>query len=73
MAKRTSGWVQDSGKIENLRKTVEVFHHGSPTYQELVESRIPTLVEEQDGRNLFLSELNRIPIKLKGIIYESNI
>ena len=65
MARRTFGWVQDPGKIENLRKTVEIFHHGSSTYQELVDSRIPTLVKEQDDRDLFLSELSRIPIKLK--------
>lgn len=67
MATRTFGWVQDPGKIENLRKTVEIFDRGSSTYQELIENRIPTLVQEQDGRNRFLSELSRIPLKLKYI------
>ena len=65
MASRTFGWVQDPGKIENLRKTVEVFDHKSPTYKALIEKRIPTLVEEHDGRDRFLSELGQIPLKLK--------
>ena len=65
MAIRTFGWVQDPGKIENLRKTVEVFYHESPTYKELIETQIPTLVEEQDGRDRFLLELSRTPVKLK--------
>ena len=59
MASRTFGWVQDPGKIENLRKTVEVFDHKSPTYKALIEKRIPTLVEEHDGRDRFLSELGK--------------
>ncbi len=65
MATRTFGWVQDSGKIENLRKTVEMFDRSSSTYQELIANRIPALVQEQDGRDRFLSELRRIPLKLK--------
>ena len=63
MATRTFGWVQDPGKIENLRKTVEIFDRGSSTYQELIENRIPTLVQEQDGRNRFLSELCSTPLE----------
>lgn len=65
MAIRTFGWVQDPGKIENLRRTVEVFDDQSTTYLELIETLIPTLVEEQDGRDHFILELKRIPLKLK--------
>ena len=65
MAIRTFGWVQDSGKIKNLRKTVEVFDHESLTYQVLMEKQIPTLVEERDGRDKFLSDLNCTPLELK--------
>lgn len=65
MAIRTFGWVQDSGKIKNLRKTVEVFDHESLTYQVLIEKQIPTLVEERDGRDKFLSNLNCTPLELK--------
>ncbi|MCZ6677127.1 MAG: hypothetical protein O7E52_07730 [Candidatus Poribacteria bacterium] len=64
MATRTFGWVQDPGKIENLRKTVEVFDSESKTYRELVQTRIPTLVSERDGRDRFLSELSRVPLNV---------
>ena len=59
MTIRTFGWIQDPGKIENLRRTVEVFDNQSPTYRELIDDLIPTLVEKRDGRNHFISELNR--------------
>ena len=65
MAIRTFGWIQDPGKIENLRRTVEVFDNQSPTYRELIGTLIPTLVEKRDGRDHFISELKRIPLKLK--------
>ena len=65
MTTRTFGWVQDPGKIENLRRTVEVFYNQSPTYRELIDKLIPTLVEKRDGRDHFISELKRIPLKLK--------
>ena len=65
MTTRTFGWVQDPGKIENLRRTVEVFDNQSPTYRELIDRLIPTLVEKRDGRNHFISELKRIPLSLK--------
>ena len=65
MASRAFGWIQDGGKIENLRRTVEIFDHQSPTYQELIEKRISTLVEERDGRDRLLTELHKIPLTLK--------
>lgn len=65
MSTRTFGWIQDPGKIENLRKTVEVFDHQSPTYKILIGKQIPALVEERDGRDRFLSEMSKIPVKLK--------
>ncbi len=65
MTTRTFGWIQDPGKIENLRRTVEVFYDQSPTYRELIDKLIPTLVEKRDGRDHFISELKRIPLKLK--------
>ena len=65
MKLHTFGWIQDSGKIENLRRTVEVFDNQSSTYHELIDELIPTLIEERDGRNYFISELKCIPLKLK--------
>ena len=65
MRTRTFGWIQDSGKIENLRKTVEIFDHQSPTYRILMDQRIPELVKEPDRRDRFLTQLSLTPLKLK--------
>ncbi len=65
MAARTFGWIQDPGKIQNLRRTVEVFDNQSPTYCELIDGLIPTLVEKRDGRDHFISELKHVPLRLK--------
>ena len=67
MASRTFGWIQDTGKIENLRKTVEVFDNESLVYQILIEEQIPTHVEEPDERDRFLYELSILPLKLKYV------
>ena len=62
---RTFGWVQDPGKIENLRKVVEVFDYNSETHKELRDKIIPKLVEERDGKSRFINELNKRPLYLK--------
>lgn len=62
---RTFGWVQDPGKIENLRKVVEVFDYNSVTHKELRDKIIPKLVEERDGKSKFINELNNRPLCLK--------
>lgn len=65
MKSHTFGWIQDPGKIGNLRRTVEVFDDQSSTYYELIDELIPTLIEERDGRDCFISELKRTPLRLK--------
>lgn len=62
---RTFGWVQDPGRFDNLKRVVGVFYYGSRVHQELVNTIIPTIVEERDGRAKFLDDLTRQPLKLK--------
>ena len=62
---RTFGWVQDPGKFENLKRVVGTFYSGSAIHSELINSIIPTLVEERDGRERFIHALNNQPLKLK--------
>lgn len=62
---RTFGWVQDPGKFENLKRVVGTFYSGSAIHSELINSIIPTLVEERDGRDRFIHALNNQPLKLK--------
>jgi len=62
---RTFGWIQDPGKFENLKRVVGVFYYGSSIHTELINTIIPTLVEERDGRERFLEELTTQPLCLK--------
>lgn len=65
MTERTFGWVQDPGKIENLRLVVEIFDPKSKGHVLLKTKIIPELVLEQDGKNHFINELNKTNILLK--------
>lgn len=62
---RTFGWVQDPSDFESLFKVVSIFDEESETHKELLNNRISFLIEERDGRNYFIEELKKKPLKLK--------
>ena len=62
---RSFGWVQDSGKFENLKRIVGTFYFGSTIHQRLISAIIPNLIEERDGRDHFISVLSNQPLKLQ--------
>ncbi len=62
---RTFGWIQNPGDFNKLKKVVQVFDHTSNTHIDLKLNRIPLMVLEQDGRDRFIDDLNKIPLKLK--------
>ena len=62
---RTFGWIQDPGKFENLKRVVQVFCFGSPAHSELISKVIPAIVEKRDGRDRFIEELQKQPLRLK--------
>lgn len=64
---RTFGWVQNPSDFVKLKKVVQIFDHTSETHANLVNERLPRLVEERDGRDLFISLLSQIPLNLKYV------
>lgn len=58
MIGRTTGWIQDPSKLENLIKVVECFDHHTQTHSDLVTNLIPSKVLLQDGQAKFIQELN---------------
>lgn len=62
---RTFGWVQNPSDFNKLKKVVQVFDHTSEIHSKLKDNRIPLLIEERDGRDKFIEELNKKPLKLK--------
>lgn len=61
---RTFGWVQNPSDFNKLKKVVQIFDHTSATHLDLKTNRIPYLIEERDGRDIYIKELNKKPLKL---------
>ena len=51
MAKRTFGWIQNPGKLSNLRKVVASLLQGTEEYNDLIQNRLPLL-----KKNNFISD-----------------
>ena len=57
MGNRSTGWIQDPGRLENVIKVVELFDHNSQTHLDLLRNLIPQKVLPQDGRQTFINQL----------------
>lgn len=64
MAERTLGWVQDSCKLDNLKRVVCLFVPGSDINRELAERKIPRLVPTDLGRDKMIFHLNQQHISI---------
>lgn len=62
---RAFGWVQDPSSLRSLCNVVAVFDENSNVHKALIENIIPTLVEERDGREELLKELEKRPLRLE--------
>jgi hypothetical protein len=58
VADRTFGWVQEAYTLGNLKNVVSVFVPGSEINRLLCMDKIPRLITEKDGRDIFISELS---------------
>lgn len=63
MAERTFGWIQDPGKIQNLKKVVELFDNNSKTYSEVLIKKIPQLISDKDVREHLMNEMKKEPLE----------
>lgn len=57
---RTFGWIQNPGKFENLKRTVQVFDKDSKVYKEVRDTKIPNLVKNQEVRDNLVAAMNRL-------------
>lgn len=62
---RAFGWVQDPSNLRSLCDVVAVFDANTQKHKDLIESIIPKLVEERDGRDDFIKTLKSKPLKIK--------
>lgn len=45
MAQRTFGWIQNPSSVDNLKNTVGIFVNGSAIHTDLINTKIPFLIE----------------------------
>ena len=69
MAKRTFGWIQNPAKSSTLKDVVAVFENGSYMHKELINERIPKLIEynlacDAETMQSFINLLNKEPLVL---------
>ena len=62
---RAFGWVQDPSNLRSLCDVVAVFDANSNKHRDLLNTIIPKLVEERDGRDTLIKALQRTPLKMK--------
>jgi len=62
---RSFGWVQDSADFKKLCDVVAIFDENSEFHKSLVDDKIPSLVDEMDGRKVLIAELNKRPLKIE--------
>ncbi len=64
MIQRTFGWIQDPGKLEHLRRVVEVFDPSSRVHMDLKNVLLPKLVTRADGQIRLIKALKKRPLEI---------
>lgn len=62
---RTFGWVQDPSNFRSLCDVVAVFDFKSAKHKELVDTILPSLVDERDGRSDLIAAMSTRPLKIE--------
>lgn len=63
-SRRVFGWCQDASNFSSLKKVVQIFDVNSRFHNDLIESRIPTLVSDKKLAKNFQNILNTMPLKI---------
>lgn len=63
-SKRSFGWSQDASDFSSLKNVVQIFDNKSEFHKNLIVTRIPMLVDDEDLAKKFQSVLRRIPLKI---------
>lgn len=64
MAERTFGWVQEAYTIGHLKRVVSIFVPDSQVNRELRTDKIPRLISAENGRDIFMKELEENPMEI---------
>ncbi|WP_167957650.1 restriction endonuclease FokI C-terminal domain-containing protein [Anaerosporobacter faecicola] len=61
---RAFGWVQDPSNLRSLCNVTAIFDENSPMHKKLVQTILPQLVEERDGRDDLIQALQARPLRI---------
>ena len=63
-SKRSFGWSQDASDFRSLKKVVQIFDNKSEFHRELLNERIPLLIDDDSLIEKFQNILNCEPLKI---------
>lgn len=72
MAERTLGWVQNPSSFKNLKNVVSVFDKNTELYKEILNTKLPNLVEDLDLKNKLISEMRKEPLEMDYVLLKGH-
>ncbi|MDD7347636.1 MAG: restriction endonuclease FokI C-terminal domain-containing protein [Clostridiales bacterium] len=72
MAERTLGWIQNPSSFENLKNVVSVFDKNTELYKEILNTKLPKLVEDLDLRMKLISEMKKEPLEMDHVLLKGH-
>ncbi|MDY4061058.1 MAG: restriction endonuclease FokI C-terminal domain-containing protein [Anaerovoracaceae bacterium] len=72
MAERTLGWIQNPSSFENLKNVVSVFDKNTELYKEILNTKLPKLVEDLDLRMKLISEMKKEPLEMDYVLLKGH-
>lgn len=72
MAERTLGWIQNPSSFENLKNVVSVFDKNTELYKEILNTKLPKLVEDLDLRMKLISEMKKESLEMDYVLLKGH-
>ena len=64
MIERTFGWIQNPSDFSKLKNVVSVFMTDSDIYKDLLNRKIPSLIENEVLKKKMIEEMKKVPLEM---------
>ncbi|MBS5946360.1 MAG: restriction endonuclease, partial [Peptoniphilus harei] len=72
MAERTLGWIQNPSSFENLKSVVSVFDKNTDIYKEILNTKLPNLVNDIELKEKLIAEMRKEPLKMDYVLLKGH-
>ena len=72
MAERTLGWIQNPSSFENLKSVVSVFDKNTDIYKEILNTKLPNLVNDIELKEKLIAEMRKDPLKMDYVLLKGH-